>query len=283
MRYCGREFSDTELERIRQLSTEPKMNRYVLSLRVCQEFKWYKLDGGLKDMSCRVALLRMQTDGLVQLPTPRSQNTNRRREIVNTEKTDPQVPIISPVGQLHGIQFELVSKSNSRLWTEYINRYHYLGYKPLPGAQLRYFVRSNEGLLALFGFGAAAWKTLPRDEFIGWTPQVQETRLHLVVNNARYLILPWVQSKNLASKLLGLVTKRLIQDWQKRYGYSPVLLETFVEKDRFRGTCYRAANWTYLGETTGRGKLDRKNTPSLPIKDILVFPLSKDFRKTLTR
>ena len=283
MKYCGREFSDTELERIRLLAADPKMTRQSLSQQVCKEFEWRKRDGGLKDMSCRVALLRMQADNLVQLPAPTRRNTNCGRIIVKTAQTEPLPPLLMPANELRGIHLELISsKIDSRLWNEYIDRYHYLGHKALPGAQLRYFARSEEGLLALFGFGAAAWKTAPRDNFIGWTPSIRESRLHLIVNNARFLILPWVQSKHLASKLLGLVARRLANDWYDRYNYRPVLLETFVEKDRFQGTCYRAANWKCLGYTSGLGKLGRPNAPLLPIKSVWVLPLSQNFRQILT-
>jgi len=283
MKYCGREFSDAELEYIRHVAAEPCMTRFLLSQRVCHKFKWLKQDGGLKDMSCRVALLRMQEDGLVQLPIPRHQNSNCTRNAIRTAKAEPQASIIFPVDELQEVRLELVkTKEDSKLWNEYIDRYHYLGYKPLPGAQLRYFAHSKEGLLALFGFGAAAWKTAPRDDFIDWTPSVREERLNLIVNNARFLILPWVQSKNLASKLLGLVARRIVNDWHDRYGYRPVLLETFVEKDRFAGTCYRAANWICLGHTRGRGKLDRTNTCTLPIKSVWVLPLIQEFREILT-
>jgi len=236
------------------------MTRQALSLQICKEFEWRKFDGGLKDMSCRVALLRMQRDNLVQLPPPTCRSGSGKYVIMKTAKTEPQTPVLAPANELRNVRLELVSnKSDSKLWNEYIDRYHYLGYKTLPGAQLRYFARSDEGLLGLFGFGAAAWKTAPRDNFIGWMPSRGEERLHLVVNNARFLILPWIQSKHLASKLLGLVARGITNDWHDRYGYRPVLLETFVEKDRFLGTCYRAANWIFLGHTQGRGKLDRTN------------------------
>lgn len=283
MRYCGREFSDAELECIRRLAEKPGMTRRALSQKVCKEFAWFKQDGGLKEMSCRVALLRMQADNLVQLPAPLHCNSNCTRITARTTEAEPLLPILSPVNKLRGVYLQQVTtKSDSRLWNEYIDRYHYLGYKPLPGAQLRYFARSEEGLLALFGFGAAAWKTAPRDNFIGWTPSMREARLHYVVNNARFLILPWVQSKNLASKLLGLVVRQLANDWYDRYGYRPVLLETFVEKERFSGICYRAANWILLGNTCGRGKLDRNKACALPIKSIWVLPLSPHFRQILT-
>lgn len=134
----------------------------------------------------------------------------------------------------------------------------------------------------MLGFGAAAWKTAPRDDFIGWTRAQRESRLHLIVNNARFLILPWVASKHLASKLLGLAARRLASDWHSRYGYRPVLLETFVEKPRFAGTCYKAANWLHLGDTQGRGKLDRDRLSNLPIKSVWVLPIARCFRKALT-
>lgn len=282
MKYCGRVFSHAEIEFIRRHASEPGISRRELSRRTCQECRWRKPDGGLKDMSCRVALLRMQKDGLVQLqpaaPTPFS-----HRSIERTATTDPHPPILKPVRELHNIHLELITKNSSRLWNEYIDRYHYLGNKTLPGAQLRYFARSDEGLLALFGFGAAAWKTAPRDKFIDWNPTQREVNLHLIVNNARFLILPWVQSQHLASKLLGMVVRRLADDWFDRYNYRPVLLETFVEKERFAGTCYRAANWIYIGDTQGRGKLDRTNACALPIKSIWVLPLTNRFREALTQ
>ena len=161
------------------------------------------------------------------------------------------------------------------------NFYRALGYKTLPGAQIRYLVFANSHLLAALGFGAAAWTVAPRDKFIVWTNQQRQRNLHLVVNNARFLILPWVTSHNLASRILAGIAKQLPHDWQKRYSYKPVLLETFVEQKRFRGTCYRAANWTHVGQTQGRGKLDRQNLYSVPVKDIFLYPLDKHFRQTL--
>ena len=170
---------------------------------------------------------------------------------------------------------------DSRLWNEYIHRYHYLGFQALPGAQLRYWVYAGDLLVALLGFGAAAWLCAPRDQFIGWNHEQRQKNLHLVVNNARFLILPWVNSKNLASKILGLVARQLPHDWQHRYGYRPLLLETFVEKKRFIGTCYRAANWHHLGQTKGRGKLGPSGKQSVPIKDVWAYPLERKFKHEL--
>lgn len=284
MKYCGRDFSDADLVCIRRIAEEdPSRTRWAISQRVCEALAWRKPDGGLKEMSCRVALLRMQRDGLIQLPPPRGRGRGGKLHRRRTPQAEPEMPLVVPAGELRNLQLDrVVTKRESRLWNEYVDRYHYLGYQPLPGAQLRYFARAEGRLLALFGFGAAAWKTAPRDRFIGWTPQQREQRLHLVVNNARFLILPWIISKHLASKLLGLVARRLADDWIRRYGYQPVLLETFVEKPRFTGTCYRAANWLYLGDTQGRGKLDTAHDQALPLKSVWVLPLRPDFRHILS-
>jgi hypothetical protein len=283
-RYCGREFTPSELDRIRTLAAQPGTTRRAISLRVCEELAWRKVDGGLKEMSCRVALLRMQADGIVELPVPLHRSSNGARTRPRTPETEPQPPLVVPANELRSLRLEPVAgRRDSALWNEYVDRYHYLGYQPLPGAQLRYFVRAEQGLLALLGFGAAAWKTAPRDDFIGWSASQREARLHLVVNNARFLLFPWVRSMHLASKILGLAARRLPGDWNQRYGYRPVLLETFVEQDRFRGTSYRAANWQHLGETRGRGKLDTAHAHALPVKSIWAFPLTPRFREILTR
>ena len=284
LRYCGRLFTDAELDRIRRLIAEcPAANRAQLSRIVCEQLAWRRGDGRLKEMSCRVAMLRMQDDGLIELPPPRNGNGNGRGYSRRTARAEPELfPVVMPVGMLSDLHLEQVARrKDSHLWNEYIERYHYLGYQPLPGAQLRYFARAGGRILALFGFVAAAWKTAPRDRFIGWSAMQRQSRLHLIVNNARFLILPWVRSPNLASRLLAMAARRLADDWQQRYAYRPVLLETFVETPRFRGTCYKAANWLYLGQTQGRGKLDVDKTARLPKKSVWVHPLVRDFRRIL--
>ena len=248
-RYCGRDFTLAEFKQIRSLIKQnPKFNRVRLSKEVCRMLQWLKPDGNLKDMSCRVAMLRMHRNGLIELP------------------------------QLH---LEIVTKATSAQWNEYIERYHYLGYTPLPGAQLRYLITAGKQIIALTGFGAAAWQTAPRDQFIGWDHDQRKKNLNLITNNARFLILPWVHSKNLASKILSLIARRLPDDWEERYNVRPVLLESFVQKDLFAGTCYKAANWINVGQTKGRGKLGPPGKISVPIKDIWVYPLVKKFRVLL--
>ncbi|MFQ5917621.1 MAG: DUF4338 domain-containing protein [Candidatus Binatia bacterium] len=281
--YCGRDFSARELAHIRKLiSNHPASTRAELSRMTCQALQWYKADGGLKAMSCRVAMLRMQDDGLIQLPAPTGKRPESRIEL--TPNTAPEAEIALPVNRLMPLQLcPVVSQAHSRLWNEYIHRYHYLGYKTLPGAQLRYFVTSGEQFVALLGFGASAWQAAPRDHYIGWSHDQRKKNLHLIVNNARFLILPWVKSKNLASKILAMAARQLPTDWQARYHYQPVLLETFVEKERFIGTCYKAANWVYAGETKGRGKLGPAGKQSVPIKDLWLYPLTRDFRSALAQ
>jgi hypothetical protein len=285
MRYCGREFPAADLASIRQLIADhPTATRARLSRLVCEQLDWRRDGGRLKDMSCRVAMLRMQDGGFLQLPPPRNGNNNGKPYLRRTLLAEPGTPLLaaSPK-ELGDLQLQLVTdRHDSHLHNEYIERYHYLGYQPLPGAQLRYFVRANARIVALLGFGAAAWKIQPRDRYIGWTAEQRQARLHLLINNARFLILPWVRCKNLGSCILGRAARRIAQDWQLHYGYRPVLLETFVELPRFRGTCYRAANWSLLGETQGRGKLDVHNRASLPKKAIWVYPLLENFRKVLS-
>lgn len=281
-RYCGRDFSAGDMLAItRLIEQNPAAKRAFLSRRVCEMFDWLKPDGGLKEMTCRVAMLRMQADGLITLPA--SQMRPRQRAgIITTAATDAQSTLSQPVHELAPLTIRQVAgAANSRLWNEYIARYHYLGYTPMAGSQMRYFIFEGERLLALLSFGASAWKLAARDRFIAWEEVARQKNLQLVVNNARFLILPWIQSKGLASKILSLISRQLPNDWQQRYGYRPVLLETFVESPRHRGTCYKAANWINVGKTTGRGKKCHTHKQIIPIKDIWLYPLRKNFRTAL--
>jgi len=284
-RYCGRDFSESELQAIRLIITsDDRPNRAKISRRVCEAFGWYKQDGGLKEMSCRVALLRMERDGLIRLPPPEKGNGNRTAKVCISRASDPQPDVCVGAGALGPLRLEPVIKDTaSKLWNELIERYHYLGHKRLPGAQLRYFVYSGSRLVAALGFGASAWSVAGRDRHIGWTAQQRKCNLHLIVNNARFLILPWIKSRNLASKILSLASKQIRDDWYSRYNYRPVLLETFVEIDRFTGACYRAANWQQVGLTQGRGKLEKSHQCKLPQKYVLLYPLVKDFKEQLCR
>ena len=287
-RYCGRDFSESEIDWIND-QAKHDMTRIELSRRVCEQFHWRKADGGLKDMSARVALLRMHREGVIRLPHKTNAcaaNAVRLDRLRTLPATDPPAHWLEVPDSLDAVRpvgFEIVKSGPlSPVWNSFIERYHYLGFKRLPGAQMRYLIRSANGEpLALMGFGAAAWKTAPRDTFIGWDADTRQRNLPLVVNNARFLILPWVTIPNLASHILSQCEKRIAKDWIERYAIEPVLLETFCEIPRFRGICYRSANWTLVGQTKGRGKMDRFNKYALPIKDIWLKPLQKNWRKTL--
>ena len=281
MRYCGRDFASTELDLIRELLKLPQSNRARLSREVCERLNWRRDNGALKEMSCRVALLRMQADDLITLPPPRNPKPVAYRSYPHIEQAVLE-PVSIPSIDLATLNVDLIlNKADSLLWNAYIERHHYLGHQLMPGAQLRYFVRAAGHIVAALGFGASAWKVKPRDHLIGWTRDQRQRNLHLVVNNARFLIMPWIRCKNLASRILALVSRRLPDDWHARYAYRPVLLETFVEKPRFTGTCYKAANWRHLGDTQGRGKLDVLHRHAQPIKSIWIYPLMRDFQRHL--
>ena len=283
-RYSGRVFGPQEIEQVQAIiRAYPQASRQQLSYRVCEELDWRKADASLKDMSCRVALLRMHREGLIELPAPQHKVNPCQSFTRRTQQAEPEAVMEAAVHELDGLRLEVVHRAASGLWNEYIDRYHYLGYKPLPGAQLRYFAYAGDRLVALLGFGAAAWKTAPRDEWIGWSRSERQRNLGGVVNNARFLILPWIRVRSLGSKLLSMAARRLAHDWAGRYGYRPVLLETFVEAERFAGTCYRAANWRCVGQTQGRGKLGDHRLGQVPVKTVWVYPLSRDFRERLCR
>lgn len=250
-RQCGRAFDGAELERIRQVVSEADPPRRAeIARRVCPVLDWRDGQGRPKLMSARVGLLRLHRAGLIALPAPTRRNGNGRALVHGPQRWPETAPVACRLRGPNGLRLEaLTDQRASRLWNGLIDRYHYLGYKPLPGAQLRYLIAWEGGVLGAIGFGAAAWKVAARDRWIGWGREAHRGR---VLTNARFLLLPWVQVKHLASKGLALAARRVAEDFPARYGEAVVLLETFVETPRFAGTCYRAANWQSLGETTGR-------------------------------
>jgi len=285
-RYCGREFSAADLAQIRELlQIQPALGRVALSRRVCQDLGWLNGLGQPKEMSCRVALLRMEKDGLIQCPEPLGHHRRGQRRLELSAASDPRAPVLEWAQALRPLVFQGVrgrGRKDSQLWNQLIQRYHYLGYCPLSGAQMRYLVWSGDGrLLAALGFGASAWQVKARDQYIGWNDRQRRAGLHRIVNNARFLILPWVKSSGLASRILSAMAKPLLSDWSLHYGYEPVLLESFVEIPRFTGISYQAANWIRLGQTQGRGKLEQQHCQTSPVKEIWVYPLHADFRELL--
>ena len=291
LRFSGRDFSQQELAVIRAWLAENTLCREHLARRVCQEFGWFNAAGRPQTMSCKVALLRMHRAGLIELPAPAHPDTNhrKRKPALGTDVgTAPGMPALFPsqlamdAEQVRQVRLEVVQTAADRaIYHQLLQAHHYLGAGSMAGAQLRYLARSGGEVVGAFGFGASAWLVAGRDRFIGWSDTSRRANLHLVVNNNRFLIPPWVRAPNLASRLLSLVARRIAADWNSRYGYSPVLLETFVELERFKGTCYRAANWIGVGTTKGRGKLEKNHRRFLPLKSVLVYPLQKNFRAIL--
>ncbi len=279
---CGQPFSIEKLKKIKQdISLDGSATRAGIARRVCEILNWKDILGRPKVMSARVALLRLHRDGYIELPSPRNGNGNNKPLTAQRELPDEQ-PINRPVNELSGLFLERVeNRRQSALWNGMIDQYHYLGYQRLVGAQLRYLIGYEGGVLGAMGWGASAWTVKPRDQWIGWNHAARERNLGKVLNNTRFLVLPWVRVKNLASKVLAMSAHRVAEDYERCYGQPLALLETFVETGRFRGTCYRAANWQHVGRTRGRGKCDRHNRWALPIKDIYVYPLRSDFRRAL--
>ncbi len=285
-RYCGRDFTPAELDIIAQL-TGTLPSRAAISRAVCDALSWVTPDGRRKDMTARVALNRMAADGLITLPAARNGNGNARHPR-HGPAGQLTLPIAAPapanLQDLGMVTIDVVTgPGQSRRWNQLIRDHHYLGYTPLAGAQIRYLIATpGAGDIAALAFAASAWTCAPRDAFIGWDPAARRAHLNLICGNARFLIRPDIQVPNLASRLLAAVTRRLPADWTARYGYAPVLAETFVETGRFTGASYRAANWTHIGRTQGRGKLDRRHEHALPVKDIYLYPLHRNWRKILT-
>jgi len=285
-RYCGRDFSPAELAVIAELAgTLP--SRAEISRAVCDALGWHAPGGRPKDMTARVALNKMAADHLITLPPARNGNGNgrhARHADTGGQLALPLAPAAATLAGLGPVTITVVDgRQASRQWNQLIRGHHYLGYTPLAGAQIRYLAAAPAaGPIAALAFAASAWKCAPRDAHIGWDPATRKANLNLICGNARFLIRPDVAVPNLASWLLAAITRRLPADWQARYGYAPVLAETFVETGRFTGASYRAANWTLIGQTKGRGKLDRRHEHALPVKDIYLYPLHRRWRQILT-
>ena len=280
-RYCGKDWSEDDIRVIRELIVaSPLALRAELARLVCAAFEWRRPNGEYKLMSCRVAMIRMWRDGLIELP--RARHTVRRpRQTFVSSASDPDSVVEISIKEIKHLSLDVCQKKELRLWNEFIGRYHYLGYRIMPGAQIRYLIRAGERVLGAMGFGGPAWKVAPRDNFIGWTPEERERHLHFIVNQTRFLILPWIRCKNLATKSLAMARARIADDWGERYGYRPVLLETFVDTTRFRGTCYKADNWIQVGLTQGRSRMDRTHANDQPVKSIWCLPLQPNFREIL--
>ena len=286
-RYHGRDFTAEEMALLRALiGADPQPTRAALSREFCRRIGWLKPDGGLKDMMARVTMLAMHRDGVIVLPPPKGQRHPRRPIVFGPDTEPPLFPAPTTLDEVRLLDLRPVVRETreGRLWNEHVARYHYLGYKTLVGAQMRYAVHDRDGaLLALLGFSTAAWKLAPRDNYIGWSPEKREKNLPLVIDNPRFLILPWIEIPNLGSHLLAVVRRRLPRDWTERYNTTPVLIETFVETPRYTGAVYRASGWIHVGTTQGRGRYDRYKQYDKPRKDVWLRPLQRDWQRRLNR
>lgn len=267
------------------VAQQPEISRRQLSRQVCRWLDWRNAMGEFKEMSCRVALLKLYRRGHIDLPAacerpPRSSRKQKRQEPL---EEPPAIDCtLAELGAVELVRIDSGDKEHSGIWNELMARYHYLGAGPLCGAQIRYLIRSDRyGWLGGLAFSAAAWHLKARDRWIGWDKGARRKSLKRVVCNSRFLICPQVRVADLASFVLSLSIRRLRGDWPRRYGIEPVLLETFVQRERFAGTCYRAANWEYIGTTAGRGRQDRKHHFPVAIKDIYLYALCEGFREIL--
>jgi hypothetical protein len=284
----GRTFSVAELKLMRQTTSEfAALGVTEICRTLCELMEWKRPNGGLKNLECRQLLEQLQEQGLLRLPELRRTKPRGPQAVRLTSGSDPQSGLAGSAGEYEPLRLEVLrgeGHGNSRLFREWIERYHYLGYHVPFGAHLRYLVRSERCLdrvLACLLWSSPAWKMAERDRWIGWSAQERAHNLQFIVNNSRFLILPWVRVKGLASKILSYCARQLPSGWEKLYGYRPLLLETLVDGERFRGTCYQAANWIALGRTQGRGRMDRYHqAPGTP-KLLYVYPLCRNVQRRL--
>ncbi len=281
---CGREISVQEIEEIQEtVKLCGGLSRIELAQTIAENLQWYRASGTNKVDACLKLLEKLESQGVLQLPQKRAvSKPTVNREIRLTERTEPQPEIVCKLKDLGPVELEIVKdKDISILWKEYVSRYHYLGYKKPFGYRLRYFIKSERGRLGCVLFSGAAKSMGARDRWISWTEKQRLRNLAWVVNNSRFLIFPWVRVKNLASHVLGRISRQIREHWQDNWGYGPVLMETFVDPAHYQGSCYKAANWQYLGMTTGQGLVRKAKSYTTSPKKIFIKPLVKNYRDLL--
>ncbi len=285
--FCGRVFTAQEVELMGEVAGDyAALGVTEIARTICELLAWKRPSGGLKNHECRQLLERLQDQGVLALPAVRALGRRGPRRTEPSAHSDPRPPVEGTVADLAPLQLTVVDsvhRQENKLWREFLERYHYLGYRVPVGAHLRYWVRAvDEQILACLQWTSPAWKMAARDQWIGWSPERRASNLQYIVSNSRFLILPWVRVKSLASAILARCARQLPQDWQQRYGYRPLLLETLVDAERFAGTCYRAANWIHLGHTAGRGRMDRYHqADGQAAKLIFAYPLCRRAQQQL--
>ena len=287
LRYRGRTITQADIGFIRALiAKNPSLSRRKLSAELCHAWNWVQPNGVLKDMVCRGLMLQLHRQGQIELPAKRQESLNplakRRKPILDEDAVDKS-PLEGRLSDIQPIEFRQVRRKgwDVQLFNGLIERYHYLGYAHPVGEQMKYLVFGDSRPVACFMFSSAPRHLGPRDRYIGWSAELRRRNVHMLAYNSRYLIFPWVRVRYLASHLLSRVVKILSTDWERLYHHPVYFIETFVNAPRYKGTCYRAANWVYMGKTTGRGKDDQTNKPNRPLKEVLGYPLVKNFREKL--
>jgi hypothetical protein len=286
LKYRGREISGTDILYIRQLiAAHPRASRRALSQKLCAAWQWKQLNGALRDMVCRGLLLLLDRAGHIQLPpvkfVPHNPLAHRVRPAAVPIDTTPWSGSLRQIQPLELVQVR--RSAEEPLFNSLLEEHHYLQYEQPVGEHLKYLVRAQGRPIACAAWSSAPRHLAARDRYIGWSAEARRRNIGLLAYNTRFLILPWVRVEHLASHLLGRMAARISDDWQRLYGHPIYFLETFVDPERFRGTCYRAANWVLLGQTTGRGKQSNSYVPNRSLKDILGYPLTKQFREVLGR
>ncbi len=288
--YSGRDFTAEDIEQIKWIRKNyPKLSFNEFAATVCEVIGWVTTTGRPKSVPCQSFLKILAEEKIIELPpikkrpagkkTDKTKNTYKNTYKVEVNDTE----INCKLSALKPLSLEIAYAGEGlKKWRYYIDKYHMQGYKMVFGSRLHYFIKSGDRELGCLQFSASAWALEERDDWIGWNIDDKTKRLHLILNNSRFLIFPWVKVKYLASASLGMVVKQIKRDWLNEYCYEPVLLETFVNMDHYQGTCYKAANWIRMGETKGRGRMDRYFDADLPQKAIFLYPLEKDFRDYLT-
>ena len=285
LKYRNRIVTDEDIAFIRRLIAEnPTANRNSLSKKLCEAWDWRQPNGILKDMICRGLLLRLHRHGSIELPPARRTSPNplanrRRPEHVTVDMT----PLTASLSELRPLEFRQIRRTPAeRIFNGLIEEHHYLGFVQPVGAHLKYLIVARGRPVACMAWSSAPRHLGPRDRFIGWSPEARRRNLHFLAYNSRYLILPWVRVRLLASHILGQMAKILPRDWEQVYGHPVYFLETFTDPARFKGTCYKAANWVVLGKTQGRGNNAPTRKRTVPIKQILGYPLTPRFRELLS-
>ncbi len=284
LKYRGKIATTDDIEFIKKLIAEnPNDTRRALSIKLCVEWNWVQPNGQLRDMVCRGFMLQLHRAGYIKLPAKKCHPNN---PFVNRQKP-PKLEVdqsltVEPLSKIRPVEIQIVRGTpNEKLFNSLIDQYHYLGYCHPVGEQLKYLIFANDRPVAAFSWSSAPRHIGCRDRFIGWSPETRKKNIHLIAYNNRFLIPDWVRVHHLASHLLGLFSRRISSDWERIYNHPVYFLETFVDTSLYKGTCYQASNWLFLGKTTGRGKNDQTNKVNRTIKDVYGYPLIRDFREKI--